>query len=71
MDAQITEPNQHYLKVKYVLNYPDKYDSFLFGSSRVGKIDVNKISHSTTGTILLIRKLCPPKLQSDLQDFAG
>lgn len=40
---QKIEPNQHYLKVKHVLNHPNRYDSFWFGSSKAGKIDVTKI----------------------------
>ncbi|UOY06085.1 hypothetical protein L0P88_19430 [Muricauda sp. SCSIO 64092] len=43
MSKQRIEPNQHYLKVKHILNNPKKYDSYLFGSSRVGKIDVRNI----------------------------
>lgn len=27
-------PNERYVKVKYILKHPDKYDSFIFGSSR-------------------------------------
>lgn len=37
------EPNKNYLKMKHVLKNPDEYDSFLFGSSRVGFIDVSKL----------------------------
>lgn len=37
------EPNSNYIKMQYILNNPDKYDSFLFGSSRVGFIDVERI----------------------------
>jgi len=44
MQEQVTEPNQRYLKVKHVLNNPDRYNSFIFGNSRVGKIDVGKIN---------------------------
>ena len=32
------EPNKNYMKMHNVLTHPDKYDSFLFGSSRVGFI---------------------------------
>jgi len=32
------EPNKNYIKMCYVLENPDKFDSFLFGSSRVGAI---------------------------------
>ncbi len=44
MQTQKTEPNQHYLKIKYCIDNPKKYNAFLFGSSRVGKIDVSKIT---------------------------
>jgi hypothetical protein len=32
------EPNRNFLKVEYILAHPDRYDSFIFGSSRVGAI---------------------------------
>ena len=38
------EPNKNYMKMHNVLTHPDKYDSFLFGSSRVGFIDVGKMN---------------------------
>lgn len=44
MSKQKTEPNQHYLKTKYILNNPEKHNAFVFGNSRVGKIDVSKIN---------------------------
>ncbi len=37
------EPNSNYIKMKYVLENPDKFDSFLFGSSRTGFVDVERI----------------------------
>lgn len=43
MTLQKTEPNQRFLKMKHILYNPEKYDSFLFGTSRVGKIDVSVI----------------------------
>lgn len=42
--GQKIEPNQRFLKMRYLLNNPDKYDSFLFGSSRVGNIPSESIS---------------------------
>lgn len=30
--------NQRFAKMKYLINHPDRYDSYLFGSSRVGRI---------------------------------
>ncbi|MCI8418265.1 MAG: hypothetical protein HFI33_12360 [Lachnospiraceae bacterium] len=37
------EPNSNYIKMKYILANPDKFDSFLFGSSRTGFVDVERI----------------------------
>lgn len=37
------EPNKNYIKMTYVLNNPDKFDTFVFGSSRVGNIHTNNI----------------------------
>ncbi len=36
---QVLEPNKNYIKTKYILNNQDKYDSFIFGSSRVGALE--------------------------------
>lgn len=41
---QIIEPNQNYVKMRYILANKYKYNSFIFGSSRIGKIDPFKIS---------------------------
>ena len=49
------EPNSNYIKMQYILHNPDKFDSFLFGSSRTGFIDVEKF-HMETGTICHIRR---------------
>lgn len=38
------EPNKNYIKTQYILHNPNKYDGFLFGSSRVGAIHVDKIN---------------------------
>ena len=37
------EPNKNYIKTKYIINNPNKYNGFLFGSSRVGSVHVDKI----------------------------
>ena len=37
------EPNKNYIKMCHVLNNPAKFDTLLFGSSRVGAIHVEKI----------------------------
>lgn len=38
LNYQILEPNKNYLKTKYIIENINKYDSFIFGSSRVGNI---------------------------------
>ena len=41
------EPNKNYIKMKNVIDHPDKYDSLLFGSSRVGFLDVERMNNGT------------------------
>jgi len=38
-----TQPNVNFLKTKYIMNHPDQYSYFLFGSSRVGNIDTSQL----------------------------
>jgi hypothetical protein len=40
-----SEPNKNVLKVHYILENKNKYDSFIFGSSRVGNINPLKIKN--------------------------
>ena len=37
------EANSNYIKMTYILKNPDKFDSFLFGSSRAGFLNVEKM----------------------------
>ena len=37
------EPNKNYMKMRYVLREPEKFDTFLFGSSRVGFLNAQKL----------------------------
>ncbi len=37
------EPNKNYIKTKYIIENPDKFDTYMFGSSRVGAIHTEKI----------------------------
>jgi hypothetical protein len=41
------EPNKNYIKTKYVLANQEKFDGFVFGSSKVGSIHVEKIPNMT------------------------
>lgn len=38
------EPNKNYVKTQYVLHNPEKYDTFIFGNSRVGSLDAAQVS---------------------------
>lgn len=38
------EPNKNYIKPLNVMKHPDRYDSLLFGSSRVGFLDVERMN---------------------------
>lgn len=42
-EKQVLEPNKNYIKTKYIIKNPKKYDSFLFGSSKVGAIEAELI----------------------------
>lgn len=44
---QVLEPNKIYLKTKYILNNTDEYNSFVFGSSRVGAIEAELLENGT------------------------
>lgn len=41
------EPNTNYIKMRHILKNPDKFNAFLFGSSRVGAIHTENISDVT------------------------
>jgi len=41
---QFQLPNMNFIKIKYLLHHKNKFDSFIFGSSRVENIDQSKIS---------------------------
>jgi hypothetical protein len=40
---QFIEPDKNFIKIRFIAQNPDRYDSFVFGSSRVNSIDVRKI----------------------------
>lgn len=39
------EPDQHFVKIRYLLENPDKYNAYCFGSSRVGNLDLKQIDN--------------------------
>lgn len=42
-------PNERFVKVDYVLKHPDRYNAFLFGSSRVSQVPVGRIDAALGG----------------------
>jgi hypothetical protein len=44
---QFVEPDKDFIKTRYVTENPDRFDCFVFGSSRVNSIDVRKIKDAT------------------------
>jgi hypothetical protein len=40
---QFVEPNRNFIKARYLAEHPDRYDCFVFGSSRINSVDVRKI----------------------------
>lgn len=69
MTNQRIEPNQHYLKAKHVIDNPKKYNSFVFGSSRVGKIDVRKIEDSNNWYNMTYSQGVPAEHLDELKIF--
>ncbi len=51
------EPNKNYIKMVYILHNPERFDSFLFGSSRVGFLNPQKLTgaraYNMTGSMAL------------------
>lgn len=43
--ANGVDPNKNYIKMCYILRNPGKFNSFMFGSSRIGVIHTEKIAH--------------------------
>ena len=41
------EPNQNYIKMNFLLQHKDRFHSFIFGSSRVGKLNPKHITNDT------------------------
>ena len=43
MKQKNAAPNYNYIKTRYLIENPDKFDTYVFGSSRVGNIHVEKM----------------------------
>ena len=63
------EPNQHFVKMRYILAEPKKYDAFCFGSSRVGNIDLLKIDNGLNYYNMTYSEGLPAEWLADLQTF--
>lgn len=69
METQATIPNERYIKTQYVSTNPKKYNSFLFGNSRVGKIDVHKLPNSGNWYNMAYSEGLPKEHLSDIEMF--
>lgn len=69
MNRQVTEPNQHYLKTKFILENPDRYKSFLFGNSRVGYIEVGNLKNTIECYNMAYSKGVPKEHLDDIKLF--
>lgn len=69
MEKQVTIPNERYIKNYNVLTNPKKYNSFLFGNSRVGKIDVQKLPNSSNWYNMAYSEGLPHEHLKDIEIF--
>ncbi|MCR5046856.1 MAG: hypothetical protein K6A42_09790 [Treponema sp.] len=46
------EPNKNFIKTKYILNNPKKFNAFIFGSSRVQRLPPNVLPNKNNGKSL-------------------
>ena len=46
------EPNKNYVKSKYILANPQKFNAFAFGSSRIGNLDLENLPKELNGVHL-------------------
>ena len=65
------EPNQHFVKMRYVLSNPQKYNAFCFGSSRVGNIDLEKIDNGLNYYNMTYSEGVPAEWLADVQAFVN
>lgn len=61
------EPSQHFIKMRYLLENPNKYDAYCFGSSRVGNIDLKKITDGHRYYNMTYASGVPAEWRDDLQ----
>ena len=46
------EPNKNFVKTKYIIENPQKFNAFIFGSSRVGRLPPDLLPKDLDGTPL-------------------
>ncbi len=63
------EPNQHFVKMRYILSESQKYNAFCFGSSRIGNIDLEKINNGLKYYNMTYSEGLPAEWLADLQAF--
>ena len=63
------EPNQRFVKVRYIRSEPEKYNAFCFGSSRVENIDLLRIDNGLRYYNMTYSKGLPAEWLEDVQSF--
>lgn len=69
MKNQAIEPNKRYLKQKFIINNPSQFNAFLFGNSRVGKINVARINDTNSWYNMSYSEGLPEEHFKDIQLF--
>lgn len=64
------EPNKNYIKMSYILKNPEKFDAYMFGSSRVGSIHTEKIQGEHCYNMTYSAGV-PPEHLANLKTFIG
>ena len=65
------EPNQHFVKMRYILSNSQKYNAFCFGSSRVGNIDLEKIDNGLHYYNMTYSQGLPAEWLADVRAFVN
>lgn len=63
------EPNQHFVKMRYILSEPQKYNAFCFGSSRIGNIDLEQVNNGYRYYNMTYSEGLPAEWLADVQAF--
>ncbi|MCI6086956.1 MAG: hypothetical protein MR711_12080 [Selenomonas sp.] len=68
-DYNVPRPsmNRHFVKVRYLIEHPDKYDAYCFGSSRVGQISFENLANGHSYYNMTYSMGLPEDFRKDLE----